>query len=179
MGRTHKSRGETSWQALSRLPVAWYRSRGVSSGNKFVQSLLSTALPEVEQLVLPSSIFYLCSWQLGDAKQIKTQHNISCYCLHLLDESHNNSGVHAGVFTSSKNMLPTASLFSSCRQPGKTGIYHCHARSAFISCCSNSLPRCAVQLKLFFHLFLLLTQVRGKNNQNKGVRLFFPRQSVD
>lgn len=89
MWRTHKSRGETSWQALSRLPVAWCRTGGISSGNKLVQSPILIALLEEEQLVC-SLHFHplpLCLATEGWQADKKKQQNTSCYCHHLLDES--------------------------------------------------------------------------------------------
>lgn len=87
MWRTHKARGETSSQALSGLPVARCRIRGISNGNNLVQCLFLIPPPMEEQYVFSNSILCLRIWQLGDGKWIKTTAECLLYRLHLLDKS--------------------------------------------------------------------------------------------
>lgn len=146
MWRTHKSRGETSWQALSRLPVAWCRTGGISSGNKLVQSPILIALLEEEQLVC-SLHFHPLPLCLATEGWQADKKNTAKYLLLLSSPSRR------------KPSMPVESV-------------RCHARSILSACCSNSLPRCAVQLKLFFHTFLSLMQVREKNRTKTNYILF-------
>lgn len=177
MWRTHKARGETSWQALSRLPVARCRIRGISNGNNLVQSLFLIPPPMEEQYVFSNSILCLRIWQLGDGKWIKTTAECLLYRLHLLDKS------PQCLWSPRCRYSPPASV--CCPQ------HHSPALSAdsqegvaFITAVQGARPQWflsaipftwpAVQLKLFFHTFFFFIYAGKGKKQNKWSRFFFP-----
>ena len=169
MWRTHKARGETSWPALSRLPVAQCRIRGISNGNNLVQSLFLIPPPMEEQHVFSNSILYLCMWQLGDRKQIKTTAE---YLLSLSSPPRQKPTMPVEstlwVFISSQCLLPTASLTSSlCRQLGRGGVDHCCVRSpSSVLLVINSLHSACSSAQAVLSHVLFVYAGKGKK-QNK------------
>lgn len=175
--RSHKARRQTSWEALSRLPVAWAwcRTRGIKNGrNDFSPCFL---FPLQWKNFSPAPCFTSAfGWWQADKSTAEYFLWASLPC-----RGKPTIPVESvlWVLTSSQHLLPTGSLSSLCRHLGRSDIQQTQGAplQSFLSAIHFTQP--PFQLKLFFHMFFSFMQLLEESKTNEVDLSVFPRLKGD